>query len=123
MIGLFPVDAVGLAVTDLLNRRFGSDRDLAEQACADEAARLLLAGDWRRFPAGERLAWRRLSPIALMLPGLTRWSPADRRALKAIMRAKGSRFETTYVDLVNRHPRLHRALTSLGRRSHQQSRG
>ena len=119
VIGLFPVDDVGLAVTDFLNRRFGSNRDLAEETCADEAARLLVAGDWRRFPAGERLAWRRLSPIALMLPGLARWSPADRRALASIVRAKGSRFETTYVDLVNRHARLHSALVSLARRSRE----
>lgn len=117
VIGLFPVDEVGLAVTDFLNRRFGSDRELAERTCADEAARLLLGGDWRRFPAGERLAWRRLSPLALILPGLSRWPPADRRALAAIMRAKGSRFETTFVELFNRHARLHRALSALGRRS------
>jgi hypothetical protein len=116
VMGAFPGDAVGLAVTDFVNRRFGADREAAARQCASEAAQLLLAGDWRRWPEGERVAWTRLSPLVLMLPGVARWSPSDRRALAAIVRAKGSRYETRFVELANRHPRFHRALAALGRK-------
>lgn len=117
VMGVFAGDAVGLAVTDYLNRRFGSDRERAKRVCADEAARLLGARNWRRLPPGERLAWERLSPLVLMLPGVARWSSSDRRALAAILRAKGNRCETAFVDLINEHPRFHRALAALGRRA------
>ncbi len=117
VMGMFAGDAVGLAVTDYVNRRFQGDRARAERACASEAGSLLGAGDWRRFPAPERLAWTRLSPIVLMLPGVARWPAGDRRALAALVCAKGHRRETDFVDLANRHPRFHRALARLGRRA------
>lgn len=121
VMGAFPGDAVGLAATDFLNRRFGPDREMAGRQCADEAAQLLQAGDWRKWVAGERLAWGRLSPIVLMLPGVARWPAADRRSLAALVRAKGSRREIRFVELANRHPRFYRALAQLGRRAARSS--
>jgi hypothetical protein len=115
VMGSFAGDAVGLAATDFLNERFGPDRGTAARQCADEAAQLLQAGAWRRWAPGERLAWTRLSPIVLMLPGVARWPAADRRALAALVRAKGSRREIRFVKLANEHPRFHRALAQLGR--------
>jgi hypothetical protein len=117
VMGIYSSDAVGLAVTDHMSRRFGSDRELAQRTCADETAALLRAGSWRGFPPDERQAWQRFSPVVLMLPGIAHWSVADRRALAALMRAKGSRRETTFVDLANQHPRFNRALAALARRS------
>jgi hypothetical protein len=117
VMGAFPGDAVGLTATAFLNRRFGPDREAAARQCADEAAQMLRAGAWGSWPAGERLAWMRLSPIVLMLPGVTRWPASDRRALAALMRAKGSRREIRFVTLANRHTRFFRALAQLGRRA------
>jgi hypothetical protein len=115
VMGTFAGDAVGLAATDCLSRRFGSDRARATRTCADEVARLLALQDWRRLPAAERLAWMRLSPLILLLPGVARWSAADRHALAALARAKGGRRENAFVLLANRHARFHRALARLGR--------
>ena len=112
VIGVFPIDRLGLAVTDALNARFGPDRGRAVRESADEAARLLGAGDWRRFPAGERLAWQRLAPLALLLPGVGRWPRADRRALARVLRAKGGRRESDFVAAFDGHSRLRRALLS-----------
>jgi hypothetical protein len=117
VMGAFPGDAVGLAATGFLNRRFGPNRELAARQCAEDAAQLLQAGAWRTWAPGERLAWARLSPIVLMLPGVARWPAADRHALAALVRAKGSRREMRFVELANRHPRFYRALAQLGRRA------
>jgi hypothetical protein len=57
----------------------------------------------------------RLSPLILLLPGVARWSAADRHALAALARAKGGRRENAFVLLANRHARFHRALARLGR--------
>ena len=116
VIGVLPIDRLGLAVTDALNARFGPDRDRAVRESAAGAAELLDAGDWRRFPAGERQAWERLAPLVLVLPGVARWPLADRRALARVLRAKGGRRESDFVALFDGHARLRRALVALARR-------
>jgi len=113
VIGVLPTDRIGLAVTGHLARRFGADRERAARASADEAARLLGAGDWRRFPAAERQAWTRLAPVVVLLPGLTRWTPGARRSLVSVIRAKGGRRESDYVALFDAHAPLRRALVRL----------
>jgi len=116
VIGVLPTDRIGLAITDRLAARFGPDRGRAVGACADEAADLLRAGDWRRFPPGERQAWTRLAPLVVRLPGVARWSLTDRRALAAVVRAKGGRRESDFVRRFDAHRRLRRALIALAAR-------
>ena len=116
VIGDLPTDRIGLAVTDYLNARFGADRERGTVVCADEVARLLGAGNWRRFPPGEREAWRRLAPLVRLFPGLARWNADDRQALAAIVRAKGGRRESDFVALADRHARFRWALVRLARR-------
>jgi hypothetical protein len=106
VIGVLPLDRIGLAVTDYVVKRFGWDRERASEVCADEVAELLDAGAWRRFPAAERLMWRRLSPLILLLPGVERWSDEDKKKLVEIMRAKGGRRESDFVKLFDNHKKL-----------------
>jgi hypothetical protein len=113
VIGTFPFDRVGLAVTDYLARRFGSGREGAERVCAADAARLLGARAWKRFPAGERKAWLKWSPLVLALPGVERWTRSERTALARVVRAKGGRRESDYVRLFDGHAKLKRALLRL----------
>ena len=115
VIGILPLERVGLAVTDYLAARFGADRERGEQVCAAEAARLFGARGWRQWPAAERLWWTRWSPLALILPGAERWSAAERASLVAVIRAKGGRRETDFVRRFDGHRRLRAALVTLGR--------
>ena len=115
VIGVVATDRVGTAVSDALTRRFGSDRERAELACADEVADLLWAGSWRRLPEAERLAWRRWAPMVAILPGVARWSPDERRALVDVIRAKGARRESDFVERFDRHSRLRAAVRALAR--------
>ena len=65
----------------------------------------------RGFSAGERLAWERWSPLVVYaLPGVSRWSPAERRALARVIRAKGGRDESEFIARFAAHPKLERAL-------------
>lgn len=113
VIGVFKLANVGIAATDLLAARFGADRERGEQACSGEAARLCAARDWRRWDAGERLCFRRWSPLLLALPGVAKWSAEDRTALAAVVRAKGGRRESDYVRLLDAHRPLRAALRRL----------
>lgn len=113
VIGILPLHRVGLAITDYLATRFGSDRERGEQVCAGEAARLCGAREWKRWPAAERLWWTRWSPLVLVLPDLEKWAQADRAALVKVIRAKGGRRETDFVRLFAAHRPLRRSLLKL----------
>jgi hypothetical protein len=113
VMGAFPAERIGLLATDLLARRFGSERARAERACAEEAAARVGRPDWRGLPAPERRAFLRFSPLLLLLPGVERWSAAERRALIGVVRAKGGMRESDFVRRFDAHPRLPGALVRL----------
>jgi hypothetical protein len=113
--GIISLENIGLAVSRYLALRFGADRERATRVCAKEAAHLLGLRSLRGFTAGERLAWERWSPLILSLPGVERWTEAERRALATVARAKGGRRESDYVRLFDGHRKLRRALLKLAK--------
>ncbi|HED63931.1 MAG TPA: hypothetical protein ENJ09_00085 [Planctomycetes bacterium] len=113
VIGTFRFDRVGLAVTDSIAERFGHRRVHAERVLADEVASELGVRAWRSFPAAERKAWMHWAPLVAILPGLDRWSAAERRALVRVIRAKGGRRESDYLRLFDAHPKLTRSILRL----------
>jgi hypothetical protein len=117
IIGRLSLGEVGLRITAYLAGRFGAHRRESLDVCArDAAARLGVA--WpARWSAGERLAWQRWAPLVLILPGISRWSPAEKRALAAVIRAKGGRRESDFVALFDGHRKLRRAIVKLARGS------
>jgi hypothetical protein len=115
VLGWQRFDRVGLAVSDCVTARFGPDRDRAATTLADEAATRLGVRDWRRLRGGERVSWLQWAPLVAVLPGLSRWSPAQRHSLAAVIRAKGGRRESDFVPLFDRHPRLRAAVLALAR--------
>jgi hypothetical protein len=109
-----PLGRVGLKISRYLAGRFGADREAAIETCSREAARLLGTRP-ARFSPNERLAWERWSPLVLILPGVRRWTAAERRALVPVIRAKGARRESDYVRLFDAHARLRQAVIRLAR--------
>jgi hypothetical protein len=113
VIGLLALDNVGLAIVDLLARRFGSDRERGERVLAEEAAERLGLSSMKDLTPGQRLAWRRWAPLVAVLPGLGRWSRGERRALARVMIAKGGQRESDYVRAFDAHARLRAAVCRL----------
>jgi hypothetical protein len=111
-IGLVELPNVGLRVIDSVAARFGSDRERAEVVLAAEAARLLGARP-KGWAPSERLAFRRWAPLVSILPGIAGWTPAEKRALLALIRAKGGRRESDFVRLFDAHRRLRKAIAVL----------
>lgn len=109
VIGTLDLSNVGLHVTRFLSANFGSDRERARRACVREAAARLGA----RVGPGERVAWERWSPLVLILPGIARWSVAERRALAAVIRAKAGPRESEFVRRFDAHRALRRAIATL----------
>jgi hypothetical protein len=109
-LSLPPVAELGLRIGDGFART-GAARELVLAQCIETTMQLTGVRSLRGFSAGERLAWERWSPlVAFALPGVSRWSPADRRALAKVIRAKGGRDESEFIARFAAHPRLQRAL-------------
>lgn len=72
---------------------------------------------WRDWTPSERAALDRLAPFLALIPELRRWSPAERRALVDVVRAKGGAREVEYVRGLQAHRRLRRRLLAYCLRS------
>jgi hypothetical protein len=119
VIGADFLPNVGLKVSDYLAKRFGSDREEATRVCSREAVDLLKVHFWKGLSGGGRLAWERWAPLVCLLPGLARWSAAEKQALVRVIRAKGGRRESEFAVLFDRHRRLRDAILRLtGHRRH-----
>jgi uncharacterized protein YbjT (DUF2867 family) len=96
----------------LLERECPHDHALAARRIAGRVARWLdvQPAGW---PRHERAAFTRLAPVVALLEGVPRWSPADRRSLAALMRAKGSSQERNVVTRALEHPRFFPELVRL----------
>jgi len=113
--GLPPLAVPGLRIGAALARRAGGERERALAQCGRDAMRLTGLPSLRGFSAAERLAWQRWSPVVMFaLPGVSRWSMAERRALARVIRAKGGRDESAFLAAFAAHPKLERALFGKG---------
>jgi hypothetical protein len=79
----------------------------------ERAAERLGLRSFRGFTPSERTAWERLAPIVLALPGVARWTAAERRAFVEVVRAKGAEREAEFTRRLDRHSRGAKALASL----------
>jgi hypothetical protein len=116
VMGELPMADAALAVVRELAARGGADRERAVASCRKDAVKMLGASAFRNMTAGEKLALDRWAPLACVLPGVERWSAAERRALAAVIRAKGGRHESEYVLRFDAHAKLRRALATLSLR-------
>ena len=55
--------------------------------------------------------------MILSLPGVARWSPANKRALIEVINAKGGRHESDFVPLFDSHRLLRAAILKLSKKS------
>ncbi|MEO5989713.1 MAG: hypothetical protein ABIU54_12975 [Candidatus Eisenbacteria bacterium] len=113
VIGSLPLANLGLAITDLLAKRFARDGNRGAATCIAEARERLGGGPTVNWSPQERQAFERWAPLVLLLRGMGRWTPADRRALVAVIRAKGGARESDFVRRFDAHARLRSALTAL----------
>jgi hypothetical protein len=111
IIGEIALGNIGLSVSHWLAHNYGSDRERAVRECSERSAEIL-GIDLRDRSANERLWWQRWSPLVCAIDAHT-WSAKERRALAAVILAKGGRHESDFVPLFDAHPRLRAALLQL----------
>ena len=97
------VRRVGLAVTRLIERRYGGDRAWGLEAESRRVGRLL------GIPSARAMTLR-MAPVAALIPDLVRWPRVERRRLAALLLAKEARGEGVYVRAMQRAGRFERFL-------------
>ncbi len=111
----FHVRNMGLAVNRWMARQFGGSSARIRSAAERRVAEAL-----GMRPASlsdlERGAFREFALVLDLVPGLARWSDAERSGVAAIIRAKAGPAERRYLRLLQRHGRLREALIRLGSR-------
>jgi hypothetical protein len=115
VLGQVALENVGLRLTRSLAARHGGDRERSLAGALDEARALLGLRTLTGWTGEEREALRRWAPLAVLLPGVRRWSAAERRALAEVVRAKGGRRESDFVARFDRHASLRRGILALAR--------
>jgi hypothetical protein len=110
-----PQAAIGFALARRLSAEAGADREAGLDACEKRVASRLGVRSLRGWTRDERLWWRRWGPLLDAIPGLSRFTPAERRAVVSVVRAKGGRREIDYQRSFDAHARLKAAVLSIGR--------
>jgi hypothetical protein len=72
--------------------------------------REVVRADPGRWSRDEQVAFQRLAPVAALLPALASWPAAERRALAALLRAKGAVAEQDFARRATKLPRFFREL-------------
>ena len=113
VIGELPLPSAGVAVTKRIAERFAGERTRAAEVCEREAAARLGVRSFAGWSGDERHAWSRWAPLVTLLPGVARWSAAERAAAADVIRAKGGPREDAFVRAFDAHPKLGASLASL----------
>jgi len=109
----FQIRNIGLAAAHRMATRFGGDPDRLRSGSVAEAVRALsLEPD--RWNAGQRIALENLSLALALIPGLARWPEDEKEAISRIIRAKAGASESGYLKLMQKQPRLRKAIIKLG---------
>jgi hypothetical protein len=109
----FRIRDIGFAVQRRMARAHDGDGAKMRERCAAALARAL--GERRDAWRGEaRRAFEDFALVLGLVPGLGRWTTAEKRALVRILRAKAGPEESRFLRLMQRHPRLREAILRLG---------
>jgi hypothetical protein len=100
----------GAAIAARLAAAPDANHQDAFDSCLDQISTSLGVRPPARASAAVRGAWCSWSVIASLIPGVHRWSAAERKALGQIISAKGGRRDSDYLKLFDGHPKLGHAL-------------
>jgi len=106
---------VSALVARFIAREFQGDRLRAVRDSAARVRRAFGVTSVRAWTRDERRAFERMAPVVALIPDLAGWPRSDRRALVAVMRAKGGASEAEYARLLDGHARFRRSLEALAR--------
>jgi hypothetical protein len=105
----FSTRTLGLAVQRKMADELGGDAGKMRRATTSRLSKIMQV-NLDTYTAREQWAFTNFAVLLALAPELTRWTPAEKRSLLAIIRAKAGPSETHYLHLLQRHHRLREVL-------------
>ena len=102
-----------LAVQNAMARHFHGDAEAMRQAATKQLARTLHTSPARWSPL-EQHAFSDFACVLQLVPDVAKWTPAQKRLLTEIIRAKATQPEREYLWLMQRHEPLRQAFLKIG---------
>ena len=109
----FSIRNIGFAVERQMAAKFKGDPDAMRRKTSDWLARELQV-DVERWNELERAAFADFAAILALAPEIKRWSPAEKRGVAEIIRAKVGASEVEYLRLMQGHTKLKETMVRLG---------
>ena len=109
----FSTRNLGLQVNRRMAREFAGDNRRLRDASVAAVSHILgvQTSSWSPL---EQQAFANWALVLALIPDLSRWTQAEKRALVKILRTKTGRNEMEYLRLTRKHERLRQALLKLG---------
>jgi hypothetical protein len=109
----FHVRNLGLAVQSVMANRFNGDQGRMRKEAVAAVSRALNV-PVSRWKGSQMDAAGSLSLVLSLIPGLSRWSPAEKSQVADVIRKKAGTSELAYLRALHASPRLREAIISLG---------
>ena len=109
----FSLRTLALKIDRRGSREFQGDSDKVRRASTAAVIRILNINPARWAPTQLR-ALENYSLLLSRIPTLAHWTPAEKRKLIKIIRAKSARDEMPYLRETQRHPRLRSEMLEFG---------
>jgi hypothetical protein len=110
---LFQVRSIGLAVQDLMARRFGGEAQRLKRDSARRIARVLKISPVALSDL-EQESLEDFAPVLSLISDLSRWTGDEKRLTARVILGKKAVDERDYVKLLQKHARLREAIRGLG---------
>ena len=110
----FSTRNIGLRVNRRMAAEFGGSIERFKKGAARRLRRIVGAGGTGTSEGLRGATLSTFAMIAALIPDLASWSPAEKKALLEIIRAKSGSDEMRYLHLLQAHQRLREALLRLG---------
>jgi hypothetical protein len=109
----FRMRNIGLAVQRRMAERFDGSASQIRRTSKDRVAQALGVRP-ERWSVREQGVFENYALALALVPGLSRWKPAEKQQLVHLVRAKARSSESHYSRLLQNHPRLRSALLAVG---------
>ena len=109
----FSTRTLGMGVQRKMADEFDGDAGELQRATTKSLARSL-GVNLATWNAREQWAFSNFAYVLALTPGVARWTPAEKRSLVAVIRAKAGPSETHYLRLLQQHHRLREVMLLAG---------
>jgi hypothetical protein len=109
----FSTRNIGMKVNRRMAREFGGSIRRIGEASSKRLARILGARPASWTPL-EHANFENFAMVLALVPGVASWRREEKQALLEVIRGKGAANEMRYWRLMQKHPRLRKALLKLG---------